>query len=681
MDEHGYYLVFGGKLCSIFEGPSLECLVIKVEMKRNRCYPLALLPTDHIALKASVSNSTWTWHKRLGHLHLKGLSQPKEKNMVHGLPFMEKVDGVCDGCQFGKQHREWFPKNQAWRASNPLELVHVDLCGPMQNESIAGNKYVMLLIDDCTRMVWVYFLRYKSDALNCFRKFKSMVELQSGLKVKCLRSDKGGEFTSCEFNKLCEVEGIQRQLSMAYTPQQNGVVERKNRIVVEMAKAMLHGKGLPYYLWAEAVHTAVYLINRCPTRALGDKTPFEAYSGRKPGLAHLKIFGCVCYVHISTKVRQKLDAKSTKGIFVGYAICEKGYRVYDPATKKILLSRDVVFDENATWVWKQMSDEQGSMINHEEQYDLSNDSSQLTLSRGHDHFQSPRTSDISSSMRNTQAFDHTPLKWRNLDDVLAQCNLCIMEPENFDDAAKDESWMKAMKDELSMIEKNATWELVDRPTDKPIIGVKWVFKTKLNLDGSVQKNKAWLVAKGYAQKPGVDYNETFAPVARLDTIRTLVALAAQKNWKLYQLDVKSAFLNGVLEEEVYVDQPDGFVVKGSEDKVYKLHKALYGLKQAPRAWYCEIDTYFAQYGFAKSPSEATLYTKTRGEAEILIVSIYVDDIVYTGSCQSMLEEFKQDMMVKYEMTDLGLLHHFLGMESFKLTLAFFFTKRNMQHLC
>ena len=152
-------------------------------------------------------------------------------------------------------------------------------------------------------MVWVYFLRYKSDALNCFRKFKSMVELQSGHKVKCLRSDRGGEFTSCEFNKLCEVEGIQRQLSMAYTPQQNGVVERKNRTVVEMAKAMLHGNGLPYYLWPEAVHTAIYLINRCPTRALGDKTPFEAYSGRKPGLAHLKIFGCVCYVHISTEVR------------------------------------------------------------------------------------------------------------------------------------------------------------------------------------------------------------------------------------------------------------------------------------------------------------------------------------------------------------------------------------------
>ncbi|BBH04777.1 BURP domain-containing protein, partial [Prunus dulcis] len=266
-----------------------------------------------------------------------------------------------------------------------------------------------------------------------------------------------------------------------------------------------------------------------------------------------------------------------------------------------------------------------------------------------------------SRIEDTQSFDHTPLKWRKLDDILAQCNLCIMEPEKFDEAVKDESWIKAMKDELSMIEKNATWELVDRPTEKPVIGVKWVFKTKLNLDGSVQKNKARLVAKGYSQKPGIDYNETFAPVARLDTIRTLIALAAQKSWKLFQLDVKSAFLNGILEEEVYIDQPEGFVVKGSESKVYKLYKALYGLKQAPRAWYSEIDGYFAECGFTKSQSEATLYVKTRGDASILIVSIYVDDIVYTGNNQAMLEEFKQDMMEKYEMIDLGLLHHFLGM--------------------
>ncbi|KAI5341219.1 hypothetical protein L3X38_020493 [Prunus dulcis] len=218
-----------------------------------------------------------------------------------------------------------------------------------------------------------------------------------------------------------------------------------------------------------------------------------------------------------------------------------------------------------------------------------------------------------------------------------------------------------MTEEILMIEKNSTWELVDRPSSKPIVGVKWIFKIKLNLDGSIQKHKARLVAKGYTQKPGIDFNETFAPVARLDTIRTLIALAAQKCWKLWQLDVKSAFLNGVLEEEVYVDQPDGFVVKGDEDKVYRLRKALYGLKQAPRAWYSEIDTYLNQCGFHKSPSEATLYVRTKEGVGTLIVSIYVDDIVYTGSSDEMVKEFKAEMMCKYEMSDLGLLHHFLGM--------------------
>ncbi|CAL9026795.1 unnamed protein product [Prunus brigantina] len=632
MDEHGYHLVFGSNMCSIFDDASLENLIMKVEMRKNRCYPLSLSSNSYVALRAGVSHSTWLWLKRMGHLHFKGLSQLKENEMVHGLPHLEAVDGVCGGCQLGKQHREWFPKNQAWRARTPLELIHMDLCGPMQNESLAGNKYFMLLIDDFTRMTWVYFLRYKSDALNCFRKFKSMVELQSGYKVKCVRSDKGGEFTSSEFNKLCEDAGIQRQFTMAYTPQQNGVVERKNRIVVEMAKAMLHEKGLPYYLWAEAVHTAVYLLNRCPTKALRDKTPFEAYSTRKPGVAHLKVFGSVCFVHKPEENRQKLDAKNTRGVFVGYATCEKGYRVFDPVTRKLILSRDVVFDEGATWNWKEAAENSVIMVNEEEQPR----NSQVEV------FETPTgnrnsgfrpielgsyegSSRASSSLEASQNFDHTPLKWRKLDDILAQCNLCTIEPEKFDEAVKDESWMKAMKDELNMIEKNDTWELVDRPMDKPVIGVKWVFKTKLNLDGSVQKNKARLVAKGYSQKPGVDYNETFAP------------------------------------EEVYVDQPEGFVMKGSESKVYKLHKALYGLKQAPRAWYSEIDGYFAECGFTKSQSEATLYVKARGEASILIISIYVDDIVYTRNDQEMLEDFKKDMKEKYEMTDLGLLHHFLGM--------------------
>ncbi|KAM0961159.1 hypothetical protein ACFX13_020902 [Malus domestica] len=507
-----------------------------------------------------------------------------------------------------------------------------------------------------------------------------MVELQSGFKIKYLRSDRGGDFKSFEFDSFCEKAGIQRQFTLAYTLQQNGVVERKNKTVVEMAKSMLHEKSLPYFLWAEAVHTSVYVLNRCPTRALKNITPFEAYSGRKPGIAHLRVFGSACYVHVPSEHRHKLEPKSFKGVFVGYATCEKGYRVFDPISKKLILSRDIVFDEEAVWNWE-VNSEQPISTTENLVYD------ELRTGRNEGMMQTPTSSTACSprnvlsigdsvqskgltsgesvnnsnlSEKDTQAFDHTPLKWRKLDDVLAQCNLCIMDPEKYEDAKQDVSWLKAMEDEMFMIEKNGTWMLVDRPTEKPVIGVKWVYKTKLNLDGSVLKNKARLVAKGYAQKPGLDYNETYAPVARLDTIRTLIALAAHKSWKLYQLDVKSAFLNGVLQEEVYVEQPEGFVVKGKEEKVYKLPKALYGLKQAPRAWYGEIDNYFTQCDFEKSLSEPTLYIKARGE-DVLIVSIYVDDIVYTGNCKTMLEKFKEDMKMKYEMTDLGLLHHFLGM--------------------
>ncbi|KAM1099314.1 hypothetical protein TB2_005809 [Malus domestica] len=649
MDEHGYFLVFGGGMCNVYDGPSLECLVMRVKKKMNRCYPLTLFSGNQMVLKAGVTHSTEIWHRRFGHLHFGGLKQLRDKEMVHGLPQLADYNGVCEGCQFGKQHREEFPRNQVYRATAPLELIHVDLCGPMKTESIAGNKYFMLLIDDFTRMIWVYFLRYKSDAFSCFKKFKAMAELQSGFKIKTLRSDRGGEFKSAEFDQFCEKEGLQRQFTLAYTPQQNGVVERKNRTVIEMAKYMLHEKRMPYFLWAEAVHTFVYILNRCPTKALNNITPFEAYSGRKPGIAHLRVFGSLCYVHVPSEQRHKLEPKSLKGVFVGYATCEKGYRVFDPLSKKLFLSRDIVFEEEAVWNWEE--DSRSTLLNtgsfiHNDISTESNDRMVLSptspiLSQSRrapncEDYESQSRSPIlgeSSSMSNAierqnQAFDNTPLKWRNLNDVLAQCNLCIMDPE--------------------------------KPTEKPVIGVKWVYKTKLNLDGSVLKNKARLVAKGYAQKPGLDYNETYAPVARLDTIRTLIALAAQKSWKLYQLDVKSAFLNGVLQEEVYVEQPEGFAVKDKEDKVYKLHKALYGLKQAPRAWYGEIDSYFSQCGFKKSLSEPTLYIKVRGE-DILFVSIYVDDIVYTGSCKPMLEEFKEDMKMKYEMTDLGLLHHFLGM--------------------
>ncbi|KAI5317026.1 hypothetical protein L3X38_036733 [Prunus dulcis] len=218
---------------------------------------------------------------------------------------------------------------------------------------------------------------------------------------------------------------------MAYTPQQNGVI-----------------------------------LNRCPTKALNNITPFEAYSKRKASIAHLKIFSSLCYVHVPAELRHKLESKSVKGVFVGYATCEKGYIIFHPISKKLTLSRDVTFDEAGSWNWIENS---GRVV--------------------------------------------TPFPDESQNDVLAQCNPCIIEPEKYVEASQDSSWLKAMEDELHMIEENGTWELVDRPTGKPIIGVKWVCKTKLNLDGSFQNNKARIVATVYAQKSGLDYNETYALVA------------------------------------------------------------------------------------------------------------------------------------------------------------------------
>ncbi|KAI5334587.1 hypothetical protein L3X38_024720 [Prunus dulcis] len=258
-------------------------------------------------------------------------------------------------------------------------------------------------------------------------------------------------------------------------PSRNFHPEIEKQIKVEVKKLLAAGfiKPIKHPTW-------------CPTKALDKKTPFEVYSGRKPGIKHLRVFGSLCYAHVPSQQRQKLDLASTRCVFLGYGSCEKGYRLYNIASGRVVISRDVVFNEEASWNWNTQKE--------------------------------CRPQDI----------DHTPLKYKSIAEIYERCNLCIIEPETFEEAVKDESWQKAMENEIAIIEKNNTWELVNRPSDKLVIGVKWVYKTKLNLDGLVQKNKARLVAKGYSQKPGIDFNETFAPVARLDTIRTLIALAAHK---------------------------------------------------------------------------------------------------------------------------------------------------------
>ncbi|KAL0308644.1 UNVERIFIED_CONTAM: Retrovirus-related Pol polyprotein from transposon TNT 1-94 [Sesamum radiatum] len=512
-----------------------------------------------------------------------------------------------------KQHKKPFPSGTSWRAKAVLELIHTDVCGPMRTPSHEQNRYFILFIDDYSRMTWVYFMREKSEVFKVFKKFKNLVEKQSGRSIKVLRSDRGKEYNNSEFNKFCEEEGIEHQTTVSYNPQQNGVSERKNRTVMEMARSMLQEKHLPKAFWAEAVYTAVYLLNRCPTKAVQNMTPIEAWSGKKPSAKHLRVFGSICYVHIPTEKRHKLEEKTEKGIFLGYSTQSKGYRIYNLKTKKLIISRDVEFDEDAMWNWDEEKVERQSVMIPKEtppQQQQEEGSDQAEMERRSQQAPgSPRRPPPSEEIEE----ETPPRRTKLLSDIYETCNFIMLEPENFETAVKH------------------------------------------------KKHKARLVAKGYSQLPGIDYTETFAPVARLDTIRALIAIAANKKWKIYQMDVKSAFLNGYIDEEIYVEQPQGFIAKGSEEKVLRLKKALYGLKQAPRAWYSRIDKYFIDRGFRRSLSEPTLYIKSQGN-DTLIVSLYVDDLIYTGNNEKMIQVFKEDMMKTFEMSDLGLMHFFLGIE-------------------
>jgi hypothetical protein len=257
----------------------------------------------------------------------------------------------------GKQRRTVFPDQAAWRAERGLELVHGDLCGPISPATPSGNSYFLLLVDDHSRYMWISTLVSKNQAAATIMDFQSRAEGESGHKLSMLCTNRGGEFTSKQFAEYCVQEGVQRQLTAPYSPQQNGVVERRNAMVVGAARSMLKEKGLPGWFWGEAVTTAVYLLNRVPCKAVDGKTPFEVWYGKRPAVHHLKTFGCIVYVRNTKPLLKKLDDRGRKMIFVGYERGTKAYRAYDPVTKKVTITRDVVFDEDAQWDWSSSEQE------------------------------------------------------------------------------------------------------------------------------------------------------------------------------------------------------------------------------------------------------------------------------------------------------------------------------------
>ena len=516
-----------------------------------------------------------------------------------------------------------------------------------------------------------------------------------------------------EFNEFCKENGIRRQLTTAYTPQQNGVAERKNRTVMNLVRSMLAEKKIPKTFWPEALHWSIYVLNRSPTAAIPDMTPEEVWTGMRPSVEHFRVFGCIAHAHIPDARRTKLENKSRCCVLLGVSEESKGYRLYDPISKTIVVSRDVIFKEEKHWNWdisytehiemnldwKEDDETSGDQTNtngdegnttetsaemqteqsHEETNELNTGITREELvmnGRNEGVTDSPNVDDdneprdtVNLHRRRQTSFPSWMRDYVSGDELSEEetgLNMAMVpsdDPVTYEEAVVSKNWRNAMDTEMQSIQKNKTWSLIDLPEGAKKIGVKWIYKTKLNESGKVDKFKARLVAKGYAQQHGVDYTEVFAPVARLDTVRIICALAVQRNWVIYQLDVKSAFLHGELSEDVFVDQPKGYEEKGNEHKVYKLHKALYGLKQAPRAWFSRIEDYFTRQGFQKCISEHTLFIKQAGGRKILIVSVYVDDLIFTGDDEQMMLEFKESMMKEFDMTDLGKMRFFLGIEA------------------
>ncbi|KAM1484192.1 hypothetical protein EV2_037025 [Malus domestica] len=326
-------------------------LIARVQMSKNRMFPLKLNTRIGSCNIGVMEDKSWKWHLRFGHLHFNGLKLLSSGGMVRGLPQIEATRQVCEGCVLGKQTRLTFPVGDAWRAKAPLQLVHTDICGPLDPMSYGGNRYFITFIDDFSKKTWVYFLKEKSAALKVFKEFKALTEAKSNHKLVAVRSNRGGEYTSNAFQAYCKEQEIRHQLTTAYTPQQNGIAERKNRTIIDMARSMLKEKNLPKELWAKAVACSIYLLNRCPTKSVKRMTPQEAWSGYKPNVAHLRVFGCVAYAQVPEAKRRKLDNRGEKCVFVGYSEESKAYKLYNPLTGKLVVSGDVIFSEEDAWKW------------------------------------------------------------------------------------------------------------------------------------------------------------------------------------------------------------------------------------------------------------------------------------------------------------------------------------------
>ncbi|CAL8999519.1 unnamed protein product [Prunus brigantina] len=646
--------------------------------------------------KADKEESYKLWHKRLGHVSAERMNFLNKENLLPPLNHHDK-DNVCIECVKGKLTN--LRKKGATRSEKVLEIIHTDICGPFPTQTHDGFKYFITFTDDHSRYGYVYLISEKSNALDMFKVYKAEVENQLDSKIKVVRSDRGGEFygkfdergrNPGPFAKFLQEEGIVAQYTNPGTPQQNGVAERRNRTLIEMIRSLMCCTKLPNFLWGEALKTANYLLNRIPTKS-ADKIPYETWCNRKPSLSHLKVWGSKAEAKFYNPSEKKLDSKTVTCFFMGYPDRTKGYRFYCPNhTTRFMETQRAIFIEDENDSDTEENFDFDEILDNKEPAEKENmlrdttilpftDLNDKQVSPNHDlTTEAPQTAPENMQIDQQEQQPPNPelrRSQRTKRPALSNDYYVYLQESEHDinttedpvsfkhamQSEKCEKWLEAMESELQSMSKNGVWKLVALPQGCKPIGCKWVYKTKRDSKGQIDRYKARLVAKGFTQQEGVDYNETFSPVSTKDSLRVIMALVAHFDLHLHQMDVKTAFLNGNLIEEIYMKQPDGFIQKGEEELVCRLQKSIYGLKQASRQWYLKFDEVVKSQGFIDNPLDECIYLKFHGRHYIFML-LYVDDILLASSNLSLLHDTKRMLSNYFEMSDLGEANYVLGIE-------------------
>ena len=687
--DFGLTVLFSPTGCCVQDPQTGQTLGIGRKVGRlfellNLYIPSHLSSFTQTAAPVTSKPSLSLWHSRLGHASVGRLQTLVSSGQLGSI---NKEHFDCLPCQVSKQSALPFNKSDSF-SSAPFDLIHSDVWGPSPTATMGGSRYFVIFIDDYSRYTWIFLMRSRSELPQLYFDFATMIKTQFSCDIKVFRADNAAEYNDSGVLNFLRQHGSLPHRSCPGTSQQNGRAERKHRDILNTVRTLLTSASCPERFWGEAALTAVYTKNRVPSPVIENQSPYERLYGKPPDYSTLKVFGCACFVLLQPHEHTKLESRSRLCCFLGYGMEHKGYRCWDPNSKRLRVSRHVVFWEHKMFSSMSkfhLSSDGTPLLFTNPSIDLFPDSTDTSLLPDTPHpsaSPSPSSSSIdtlteSSTLLSPELPAPTagsapvpdpPLRQSNRvktpsvllrDYVAFSTILSHHEPQSYREASSNPLWQKAMDDELQALEQNHTWDLVDLPDGKNAMGCKWVYKIKTHSDGSIDRYKARLVAKGFTQEYGIDYEETFAPVARLTSVRSLIAVAAVRRWDLFQMDVKNAFLNGELTEEVYMRPPPGY--QHHSHQVCKLRRALYGLKQAPRAWFAKFSTIVERFGFTASSYDSALFIR-RTDQGIILLLLYVDDMIITGDDISGILDLKTYLSQHVEMKDLGKLNYFLGLE-------------------